>query len=148
MHKLEINTLLKDFNISQNELDSRRLLKEFSSSLSSTIIEEFVQKYLLTSPSLSVYMVHTDKGRLVKNMKEFLSFILTASIDEYYVTKIYHVSSMHFAVKLEPSKVSYGFFCIGEIVDKLAKINEIVKEHKVIISKILRFVEYIMNDGY
>ncbi|MEA1956160.1 MAG: ATP-binding protein [Campylobacterota bacterium] len=148
MHKLEIDTLLKNFNISKNELDSRGLLKEFSSSLSSTIVEEFVQKYLVTNSNLSVYLAHIDTARLLKNMKEFISIIFTAPVDEDYIAKIYHVSSIQFTIKLEPSKVSYGFYCIDEIINKLADINEIVREHKIIMSKILRFVEHVMNDGY
>jgi len=148
MNKPDIDILLKNFNISLEELESRLLLNEFSYSLANIVIDEFVEKYLLNNSHLSMYLAHIDTQRLLKTMKEFIVFILTAPVNEDFVARVYYVGSVHFAIKLEPSKVSYGFLCISEILNSLSHINDIVKEHRNVIFKIFRFVEHLMNDGY
>jgi len=148
MIRLEIDSLLKSFNISSNDLEARSILHEFSHSLSSLVVDDFAQNYLLNNPELSIYLAHTDANRLLKNIKEFVAFILTAPVNEKYIQRIHYIGSIHFSIKLEPAKVSYGFWAINEVLNKLANVNELVKEHKSLISKILRFVEHVMNDGY
>ncbi len=148
MHSKDLKILLSNFNITQQELESRRTFNEFAYSFASIIVDEFVQKYLITNPNLLVYLAHIDQQRLVKNIKDFVAFTLTAPIDEDYVVRIHRVGFTHFSIKLEPSKVSYGFFAISEILNSLSEVNDIVKEHRTLISKIFRFVEYVMNDGY
>jgi len=51
-------------------------------------------------------------------------------------------------MKLDPPKVVHGFLAINEILKKLARVNEFVKGQICLIKKILRLVEYVMNDGY
>ena len=148
MYQPELKTLLNNFNITQDELKSRVLLNEFSNSLAKILIDEFVHKYLLPNSNLSIYLANVDATRLAKNMQEFIVFVLTAEVNEDYISRIYDVSSVHFTIKLEPAKVSYGFFCISEIINNLSNINELVKEHKLLINKLFRFVEHIMNNGY
>ena len=148
MDQNEINTLLHSFFISQDELQSRDNFKEFTSSLSDIIIDEFIQNYILNNPYLSIYLAHTDGSMLLKKIKDFLSFVLNAPIDEYYIKKVYFIGSLHYSIKLDPAKVSYGFWAINEIISKMSEVNEIVKANRVVISKLLRFIEHLMNDGY
>jgi len=148
MKQKEISTLLKSFHLSDAELESRTALDEFANSLADIVIDNFAKDYLLNNPELSIYLAHTDSSRLLKNIKEFIAYILTSPIDERYIEKIHHVGSIHFTIKLEPAKVSYGFWAINEVLNKLAEVNELVKEYKSLISKVLRFVEHVMNDGY
>ena len=148
MTQLEIDNLLKSFYLSEKELDSREVLNEFAQSLSSLVVDDFAQNYLLNNPELSIYLAHTDNNRLLKNIKDFVAFILIAPVNEEYIKRIHYIGSIHFSIKLEPAKVSYGFWAINEVLDKLAKVNELVREHKSLISKVLRFVEHVMNNGY
>ena len=148
MNTSQINSLLESFSISKNELDSRVVLREFAYSLSSIIVDDFAKKYLLNNPNLSIYLAQSDGGRLLKKIKDFFVFILIEPVDEEYVKRIYSVGSTHFSIKLEPAKVSYGFWAINEVLTKMAEVNEIVKVHRPLISKLLKFVEHLMNDGY
>ena len=144
----QIKIVLNSFNISQSDIDSRTKIHEFANSISEILVDKFVENYLLNNSELSIYLAHTDAARLVKNIKTFVAFILTAPIDEIYIKRIHYIGSIHFSIKLEPAKVSYGFWCINEVLNDLADVNDIVKENKSLISKILRFVEHVMNDGY
>lgn len=148
MHQNEINTLLNSFFISQDDLKSRDNFKEFADSLSDIIIDEFAQNYLLNNPYLSVYLAHTDGSMLLKKIKNFLSFVLNAPVDAHYIEKVHFIGSVHYSIKLEPAKVSYGFWAINEIVSKMSEVNEVVKANKIVITKLLRLVEHLMNDGY
>jgi len=148
MKQNEINSILNSFFISDEELASRSVLNEFVQSLSSIIVDEFTQNYLLNNPYLSVYLAHTDGSMLLKKIKLFVAFILTAPVDEAYVKRIHEIGFIHHAIKLEPAKVSYGFWAINEVLNKLAQTNPLVKEHKSLVSKLLKFVEHIMNNGY
>lgn len=148
MTQMQINSLLKSFNISDDELEARAILQELTHSLSSIIVDDFAKNYLLNNSELSIYLAHTDADRLLKNIKEFVAFIMTAPVDENYIGRIHDIGSIHFSIKLEPAKVSYGFWAINEVLNKLAEINELVKENKSLISKLLRFVEHVMNNGY
>lgn len=148
MKQNEINTTLNSFFISQNEQNNRIIFKEFAHSLSSIIIDEFAQDYLLNNPYLSVYLAHTDGSMLLKKIKLFIAYVLTEPIDEEYVKKIFDIGTIHYSIKLDPAKVSYGFWAINEILNKLALTNEIVKENKIYLSKLFKFVEHMMNEGY
>ena len=148
MNQNQINTLLDSFNITGNDLDARDTFKEFVNSLSDIIIDEFAQNYLLNNPHLNIYLAHTDGSMLLKKIKEFLAFTLTAPVDEEYVKRIYFIGSIHYSIKLDPAKVSYGFWALNEILNKMALVNEIVQNNKILISKLLRFIEHLMNDGF
>jgi len=148
MNQDTINALLDSFFITQEELSSRRTFKEFANSLSDIIIDEFANGYLLNNPHLSIYLAHTDGSMLLKKIKEFLAFTLTAPVDEEYVKRIHFIGSIHYSIKLDPPKVSYGFWALGEILNKMSLVNEIVKDNKQLISKLFRFIEHIMNDGF
>ncbi|MDD2449074.1 MAG: ATP-binding protein [Sulfurimonas sp.] len=148
MTQAQIDELLANFLISKEDLESRAIFHEFAHSISSIVVDDFVKNYLLNNPKLSIYLAHADVNRLVKNMKEFVAFVLTAPIDESYIDRIHFIGSIHFSIKLDPAKVTHGFLAINEVLKKLAKVNEFVDHHKCLIKKILRFVEHIMNDGY
>ncbi|MBD3824622.1 MAG: hypothetical protein IE916_08960, partial [Epsilonproteobacteria bacterium] len=140
--------LVQSFFLSESDLAQRESLNEFNHSLASLIIDEFVKSYLMTNPHLSIYLAHLDSTRLVKNMKEFLAFTLTAPIDEHYFAKVHQIGSVHYFVKLDNSKVSYAFWALNEILIKMSSINDLVKEHRPLISKLLKLVEYLMLEGY
>jgi len=144
----QIDALLNSFFISKEDLNRRENFKEFAHSLSDIIIDEFAQNYLLNNPYLSVYLAHTDGSMLFKKIKTFLAFVLSADVDESYVARVHFIGSVHYSIKLEPAKVSYGFWALSEIVLKISEVNEVVKENRSLISKLLKFVEHLMNDGY
>jgi len=148
MNQKEIDTLLNSFFISKEEIKSRKVFKEFCVSISDLMIDGFVKNYLLNNPHLSIYLTHTDGSMLVKKMKIFISDILTKPIDEEYVKKIQEIGLIHYSIKLDTAKVSYGFWAMNQVLQKMAEVNDLVKEHKALISKLLRFVEHIMNTSY
>ena len=148
MNKDQINALLDSFFISQDDLKSREVFEEFADSLSDIIVDEFANNYLFNNPYLSIYLAHTDGSMILKKIKNFVAFILTAPVNEEYVERIHFIGSVHYSVKLEPAKVSYGFWAINEVLNKMAGVNDIVRENKILISKLLKFVEHLMNDGY
>jgi len=148
MNSAQIDSLLNSFFISKEDLNKRENFKEFANSLSDIIIDEFAQNYLLNNPYLSVYLAHTDGSMLLKKIKTFLAFVLSANVDEEYVQRVHFIGSVHYSIKLEPAKVSYGFWALNEIILKMSEINEVVKENRSLISKLLKFVEHLMNDGY
>ena len=148
MTQAQIDELLTNFLISKEDLESRTVFHEFAHSISSIVVDDFVKNYLLNNPKLSIYLAHADANRLVKNMKDFVAFVLTAPIDEAYIDRIHFIGSIHFSIKLDSAKVTHGFLAINEVLKKLAKVNEFVEQHKCLIKKILRFAEHIMNDGY
>jgi len=143
-----INSLLNSFFISQEDLDNRKNFKEFTNSLSDIIIDEFAKHYLLNNPYLSVYLAHTDGSMLLKKIKTFLVYVLTEEVNEAYINRVHFIGSVHYSIKLEPAKVSYGFWALNEIINKMADVNDVVKENRSLISKILKLVEHLMNDGY
>jgi len=148
MKQAEINQLLNSFMISKEELDSRFSFREFSSSIVDIIVDEFSQNYLFNNPYLSVYLAHTDGSMLLKKMKLFLLSILSDNIDELYIKKISQVAFIHYSIKLKPSEISYAFWVLNEMLNKLSKTNSLVKKNRVIISKLFKFVEYIMNSEF
>ena len=148
MKQNEISVLLNSFFISKEELDSRVVFNEFAHSVSSLVVDDFAQNYLLNNPYLSVYLAHTDGSMLLKKIKAFVAYILTEPVDTEYVKKIHSIGHIHYTIKLEPAKVSYGFWAINEVLNKLAQTNPLINEHKAFISKLLKFVEHLMNDGY
>ena len=75
MIQKDIDTLLKSFNLSDSELQSRYVLEEFAHSLSEIVVNDFAQNYLLNNPELSIYLAHTDDARLLKNIKEFVIYL-------------------------------------------------------------------------
>jgi response regulator of citrate/malate metabolism len=148
MKQDEINSVLNSFFISNDELKQRVAFKEFCHSISDIIVDEFAQNYLLNNPYLSVYLAHTDGSMLLKKIKTFVAFILTAPVDEEYVKRIHSIGFIHYTIKLDPAKVSYGFWAMNEVLNKIAQTNELIKDNKSLISKLLKFVEHLMNDGY
>ncbi|EQB40196.1 hypothetical protein M947_02360 [Sulfurimonas hongkongensis] len=148
MTQTQIDELLANFLISKEDLESRVVFSEFAHSISTIVVDDFVKNYLLNNSKLSIYLAHADTNRLVKNIKEFVAFVLTAPIDEAYIDRIHFIGSIHFSIKLDPPKVTHGFLAINEVLKKLAKVNEFVDQHKCLIKKILRLVEHVMNDGY
>ncbi|MEA2100301.1 MAG: ATP-binding protein [Campylobacterota bacterium] len=148
MKQDEINVILDSFFITKSELDQRDSFNEFSHSISSIIVDGFAKDYLLNNKFLSVYLAHTDGSMLLKKIKTFIAFILTAPVDEEYVKRIHSIGFIHYSIKLDPAKVSYGFWAINEVLNKLAITNNLVSKNKQLISKLLKFVEHIMNDGY
>jgi len=148
MKQEQINSLLNSFFISQEDLKNRDNFREFSNSLSDIIIDEFAKDYLLNNPYLSIYLAHTDGSMLLKKIKTFLAFVLTADVDEKYISRVHFIGSVHYSIKLEPAKVSYGFWALNEILNKMSSVNDIVKQNRSLISKILKLVEHLMNDGY
>jgi len=148
MKQDEINLLLNSFFISGEELEQRSTFNEFSNSISEIIIDEFAKNYLVNNPYLSVYLAHTNGSMLLKKMKLFLSSLLKDPINTEYIKKIQNVGFIHHSIKLEPAKVSYGFWALNEVLNKLAWTNPVVKENRPLISKLLKFIEHVMNDGY
>lgn len=148
MNQDDISALLNSFFISDEELESRVIFNEFAHSVSSIIVDEFAKNYLLNNPYLSVYLAHTDGNMLLKKIKSFVAFILTAPVDSKYIERIHDIGFIHHTIKLEPAKVSYGFWAITEVINKIAQTNPLIKEHKSFITKLLKFVEHLMNDGY
>jgi len=148
MNKEQIDSLLNSFFISKEDLKQRENFKEFANSLSDIIIDEFAQNYLLNNPYLSLYLAHTDGSMLLKKIKNFLTYVLSEDVGEAYVSRVHFIGSVHYSIKLEPAKVSYGFWALNEIILKMSEINEVVKENRSLISKLLKFVEHLMNDGY
>jgi len=148
MKQEEINSLLNSFFISVEDLDNRKNFDEFVNSMSDIIIDEFAAKYLLNNPYLSVYLAHTDGSMLLKKIKTFLAFVLRSDVNEEYVKRVHFIGSIHYSIKLEPAKVSYGFWALNEIINQMSNVNEVVRENRSLISKILKFVEHLMNDGY
>ena len=148
MKQDEIESLLNSFFLSKKDLKSRESFKEFAYSLSDIIINDFATNYLLNNPYLSIYLAHTDGSMLLKKIKDFFAFVLIAPVDELYIKRVHFIGSIHYSIKLEPAKVSYGFWAISEVIYKMAEINEVIKEHRVVLTKLLRFIEHLMNDGY
>lgn len=148
MTQIQIDELLANFLISSEDLELKHSFCEFVPSIAAIVIDDFAQNYLLHNHKLSIYLARTDTNKLIKNIKEFITFALTAPINEAYIARIHNIGSIHFSINLEPSKVTYGFLAINEVLKKLAKVNELVNQHKCLISKILRLAEHLMNDGY
>jgi len=148
MTQIEIDNILDRFFISKEDLAQRSVFSEFSHSLSEIIIDDFLKNYLLNNSHLGIYLPHTDGTVLMKKIKKFMNFLLTADVNEEYVQKIYFVGSIHYTAKIEPITVNYGFWALNEILKKIAKVNQVVDENSSLISKLLKFVEYLMLDGY
>jgi len=148
MKSSELNSLLNSFFITEAELNSRVVYKEFVHSVSSLVMDEFFKNYLLNNPYLSIYLAHTDGSMLLKKIKNFFSFVLTAPIDEKYIETIHNIGFIHHSIRVEPAKVSYAFWAVGEVINKISATNPLISEHKSFITKLLRFVEHVMNDGY
>jgi signal transduction histidine kinase len=144
----KINYSLANFNLTQKELENRSHLSSSLNSLSSVIVESFAKEYLLNNPNLSAYFIHTNSSRLLRNIKNFIMFIFSEPVNENYINRIHSIGAIHYSIKLEPAKVSYGFTAIKNILDKIYEIDTKLKEHKFFISKLLSFVEYHMNEGY
>ena len=148
MLQKDIDIVLLNFNITKEDLETRAKLEDSISSLASVVVDNFAKNYLLNNPNLSVYLTHTDSGRLLKNIKDFIVFIFTQPVDINYINRIYAIGTIHYSIKLEPTKVSYGFLAIKDVLEKMYDIDSSIKQYRLLISKILSFVEYYMNKGY
>jgi len=148
MTQEDIDINLRNFNITKEDLQKRAELENSIVSMASLVMDDFVKDYLLNNSNLLIYLTHTDSSRLVKNMKEFIVFIFTNPVDINYINRIYSIGSIHYSIKLDPAKVSYGFLAIKNILEKIYEIDSFLKKYRFLISKILSFVEYYMNDGY
>jgi len=143
-----IQESLNYFNITPKDLQDRVLLRDNLSTLSSVLVDTFAKEYLITNEDLASYLLHTDSARLIKNIKEFIVFIFTQDVDKLYIQRIHQIGAIHYSIKLNPQKVSYGFMAIKEVLNKMCDVNEELKVHRFLISKILSFVEYHMNNSY
>jgi len=148
MTQEDINASLNNFNISIEELDARVEIEGSLNAMASVVVDDFAKNYLLNNPNLSIYLTHTDSPRLLKNIKEFIVFIFSAPVDINYINRIYTIGTVHYSIKLGPSKVSYGFTAIKDVLAKMYDIDNSLKKYRFLISKILSFVEFHMNDGY
>jgi len=144
----DIDTNLLNFNLTQEDLNSREALEEVITSVASVVVDDFAKNYLLNNPNLSIFLTHTDSARLLKNIKEFIVFIFKAPVDTNYISRVYAIGTIHYTIGLKPAKVSYGFLAIKDILAKMYDIDNALKQHRFLISKILSFVEYYMNKGY
>jgi signal transduction histidine kinase/CheY-like chemotaxis protein len=148
MKQEHIDALLNSFFISKEDIQKRENFKEFAISISDLIVDEFVKNYLLNNPHLSIFLAHTDGSMLIKKMKNFISYMLTQPIDTTYITKIKDIGIIHYSIKLDTAKVSYGFWAMNQVLIKMSEVNALVKEHRELISRIMRFVEHVMNSTY
>lgn len=143
-----IQEFLNDFNISDEDIKARDNFNEYLVSLASVLVDEFYALYLKPNAELMRYLEHTDGALLLKRIKDFFVFIFSAPMDELYFKRIEYIGFVHFSIKLPPSKVSYGFWAINQLIVKMAEVNDVVKSSHGLISKILVLVEHVMNDSY
>ena len=143
-----IADVCSDFDITQEDIDSRKGLNEYINSLSSVLVDEFYTLYLKPNPKLSGYLEKTDGSLLLKKLKEFIVFIFTAPLDQVYLERIENIGFVHFSIQLPPARVSYAFWALHQILTKMSEVNSIVKGSLGVISKFLYMIEYVMNDSY
>jgi hypothetical protein len=148
MNKMYINNTINSFFFSEEELKERKELGAFIFSIAHIIVDELMNKYLLNNPYLSVYLAKADINRFSRNLQDFIAFVLSAPIDEKYFKRVHYVGFVHYAIKLDPAKVHYGFWAIGEILKKICEINQVAKKHEPLITKIFKMVEFLMIEGY
>ena len=148
MNKMYINNTINSFFFSEEELKERKELGAFIFSIAHIIVDELMNKYLLNNPHLSVYLAKADINRFSRNLQDFIAFVLSAPIDEKYFKRVHYVGLVHYAIKLDPAKVHYGFWAIGEILKKICEINQVAKKHEPLITKIFKMVEFLMIEGY
>jgi len=148
MKASEIEEVLKSFNISDEDIAARATLKEYAYSLSDVLIDEFYTQYLLPNNELMRHLENVDGARLLKVIKEFVVFIFNAPIDSNYFNRISKVGFIHYNIKLSPAKVSYGFWALNQLLNKMAEVNPVIKNSQKLISKFLALVEYVMNHSF
>lgn len=148
MSQNDVDAILKNFNITQNDIEQRLALKEYTHSLADVLVDEFYSQYLAPNPDLMHYLKNVDSTRLLKVIKEFVIYIFNAPIDSAYIARIEKIGFIHFNLQLSPAKVSYGFWAINQILNEMAMINPVVKRGRELISKFLAFVEYVMNNSF
>jgi signal transduction histidine kinase len=143
-----IHELLEDFDISDEEIVQRKIFNEYAVSLASVLVDEWYSLYIKPNKTLRPFLEHTDGAWLLKRMKDFIVFIFSAPMDASYLERIKYIGFIHFSVQLPPSKVSYGFWALNQLVHKMAEVNDVVKHSKNLISKILALVEFVVNESY
>ena len=148
MNKIHVDNIINSFFFTEEELKEKEELKSFIFSIAHIIVDELMNKYLLKNPYLSIYLAKADINRFTRNLQDFIVFILSSPIDEKYLKRVYYVGFVHYAVKLDPAKVHYGFWAIGEILKKVCEINQVAKKYEPLITKIFKMVEFLMIEGY
>lgn len=148
MNQSDIDEVLKSFNISEQDIKDREALKEYAYSLSDVLIDEFYVQYLKPNKELMAYLHNTDGVRLLKLIKEFLVFVFKAPVNIAYFERISKIGFVHYSISLAPSKVSYGFWALNQLLIKMADVNPEIKKSQVLISKFFALIEYVMNDSF
>jgi signal transduction histidine kinase len=144
----DIETLCHDFNITPKEIDRRDALKEYIHSLASVLIDEFYNLYVKPDEKLKYLLAKTDGAYLIKKLKEFIVFIITAPVDTAYLKRLEHIGFVQYSINLSAPQMRYSFWALNQLLLKLSEVNPLVKEQRDLISKFLFLSEFVINESY
>ena len=147
MHRLSIEELLKTFAITNEDIQSLEGIKEKLPILSNILIDKFYIQYLKENKEIAHYSNHADINHFLKTMKEFIVFIFTPPLDQNYLDRICKVGHVHARIKLDSSKVKYGFFGINMLLREMSVTNPLVNSNFELLSKFLAMAEHIIIDS-
>ena len=148
MHQKTIDELLRTFQITSQDIHEIKALKENIHSLTTTVINEFFTNYIATNDSLLPLVSKIDVNVLKHKIELFFIALFSADFDNEYLNRIKEVGKIHFRLGIDPSKVSFGFMSLHSIIHTLSLVNPTVKHLLTHINKVLKLVEYVMNDSY
>ncbi|MFT5661307.1 MAG: signal transduction histidine kinase/CheY-like chemotaxis protein [Sulfurimonas sp.] len=144
MHSLDINLLLSTFNVTQEDAEARNKLHEVLPVISSVLIQKFYREYLKDDKEVNSYFKYINIESFLEKVKEFIIFIYSAPLDQYYVERISKVGYIHAEIKLDNAKVKYAFFGINQLLYQMSSIDPLVKSTFSSLSKLLAMTEHII----
>lgn len=147
MNLLNIDQLLKTFNITQEDIESRSLLHEKLPVLSQLLINTFYKEFILNDVEIGEYFKYTNIENFLENLEEFIVFIYSAPLDQNYVERMRQVGYLHADIKLDHAKVKYGFLGINQLLRRFSQVDPLVNDNYLLLSKFLAMVEYIIVDS-
>jgi len=145
---LSVDNLLDIFAIDEEVLEERAKVAVYVRSFSAMIVDSFYDDYLLVDPRYQAYIKKADTPRLKRTLREYLISLFEDPFDTKLVERTVYVGTVHYSIHIEPIYVARGFDILQEIIWKLSKVNESIRESLGTIMRILKVAEFVMVESY
>lgn len=145
---IDIASITAIFGMNQEEMEKREKVGRYIHSFAALVYDRMYNHYLLKDPIYHNIISSSDVPRLIRMQSEYLSSLFIHPFDERLLERTRQIGDIHISVGLQSIHVSRGFHILTEIIIQLSEVNTQIREDLVIILKMLRISEVVMNESY
>ena len=143
---LNIEYIIKSFNITEQVLKERKEVGLYIESLSSLIVDRFYD-YFLSNPDFAKLISSAELPRLKRMRTQFLVSLFNDTFDEKLLEKIANAHDDS-PIKVNPYIIASVFEITTQTIIDIASVNHQLQRHLKIILKFLHIAEFVVQANF